>query len=138
MSGLARGRGGGADSSPRRHDTGAGGDNRLGHQTNCLRFPYGSTFLRSQSLHAHPYHPWRTEGERVRCWVGRAGHLGREVQRRPPVRRRPAHDGVEAPAPAGQPRPVRQPEQQPRALDLGAHRGVVEEIVSCDVGCEVG
>jgi hypothetical protein len=36
-------------------DTGAGGDNGIDHNKNCLRFPYVSTFLRPRYLHPHPY-----------------------------------------------------------------------------------
>jgi hypothetical protein len=35
--------------------TGAGEDNGVDHNNNGLRFPYDSTFLRSQYLHPHPY-----------------------------------------------------------------------------------
>jgi hypothetical protein len=41
--------------------TGAGEENAIDHNTNCLRFPYDSTFLRSHSPHSHPY-PLRTAG----------------------------------------------------------------------------
>jgi hypothetical protein len=60
---LRGGGGGGAT-------TGAGEDNGIGHDKNCLRFTYDSTFLRSQYLHPHPFRCcpqiWRSGGIRSR------------------------------------------------------------------------